>query len=67
MDMHGPELMSLPFKEAKEKILNFAEKELISNALEKTEWNRTKASKNLCISYKTLLSMIERLNIQAPQ
>ncbi len=67
MDMHGPELMSLPFKEAKKKIVNFAEKELISNALKKTKWNRSKASKDLCISYRTLLSKIERLNIQPLQ
>jgi len=38
-------------------------KELISYVLEKTGWNRTKASKILDISYKTLLTKIEDLSI----
>lgn len=61
---HASEPTSLPFKAAKKKIMHMAEKELISNALEKAEWNRSMAAKILGISYKTLLSKIDRLNIQ---
>ena len=57
-------LASLPFKTAKKQIVNQAEKELISNVLEKTGWNRSKANKILNISYKTLLTKIQKLNIQ---
>ncbi len=57
-------LSSLPFKIAKKQIVNQAEKELISNVLEKTGWNRSKANKILNISYKTLLCKIQELNIQ---
>ncbi len=63
-DMHASELKSLPFKKARKKIVNMAEKELISKALEKTSWNRSKANQILYISYKTLLSKIRELNIQ---
>ena len=64
---HASELMSLPLRAAKKKITDMAEKELISHALEKTEWNRSIANKILGISYKTLLSKIDRLNIQPSQ
>ena len=40
------------------------EKELISNVLEETGWNRTKASKILNLSYKTLLLKVKELDIQ---
>jgi DNA-binding NtrC family response regulator len=56
-------LSSLPFKEARKKILNMAEKELISSVLEKTGWNRSRANKMLGICYKTLLCKIQELNI----
>jgi len=62
--MHASELMSLPFKKARKKIVGMAEKELISKALEQTGWNRSKANQILDISYKTLLSKIRELNIQ---
>jgi DNA-binding NtrC family response regulator len=62
--VHAPELTSLPFKKAKRKIVSMVEKELISNVLEQTGWNRSKANKILGISYKTLLSKIHELNIQ---
>ena len=61
------ELSSLPFKKARKKIMNMAEKELISNVLEKTGWNRSRANKMLGISYKTLLSKIQELNINPPE
>jgi two-component system response regulator AtoC len=37
---------------------------LISNVLQDTEWNRSKASKILDLSYKTLLFKIQDLDIQ---
>lgn len=62
--MHASKLTALPFKEARKKIVDMAEKELISNVLEKTGWKRNKANQILNISYKTLLSKIRELNIQ---
>lgn len=62
--LHYSELTTLPFKKAKRKIVCLLEKALISDVLEETGWNRTKASKTLKISYKTLLCKIRELNIQ---
>ena len=62
--VHASELASLPLKKARKKIVDLTEKELISKALEKTKWNRSRANKILGISYKTLLSKIRELNIQ---
>jgi two-component system, NtrC family, response regulator AtoC len=58
------ELSSLPYKKARKKLVGMVEKELISNILEETGWNRTKASKILDLSYKTLLVKIQELDIQ---
>jgi DNA-binding NtrC family response regulator len=63
-NVHGSELASLPLKQARKKNVDIAEKELISKALEKTNWNYSKANQILDISYKTLLSKIRELNIQ---
>ena len=62
--MHASELTSLPLKRTRKKIMDMAEKELISKALEKTNWNRSKANRILDISYKTLLCKIRELNIE---
>ncbi len=62
--LHDSELTILPFKKAKKEIVGMVEKELISNVLEKTGWNRSKAIKILDISYKTLLFKIRELKIQ---
>jgi DNA-binding NtrC family response regulator len=61
------ELSSLPLKKARKKIVDMAEKELISDVLEKTGWNRSRANKMLGISYKTLLYKIQDLNITPPE
>jgi DNA-binding NtrC family response regulator len=58
------ELAALPFKKARKKIVDLAEKQLISEALENSRWNRSKANKILGISYKTLLCKIRELNIK---
>ena len=42
------------------------EREVISYVLEKTDWNRSKASKILKVSYKTLLNKISELEITPP-
>jgi len=64
LKLHEFELTTLPYKKAKRKIMDLVEKELISNVLEETAWNRSKANKILDLSYKTLLSKIRDLDIQ---
>ena len=64
LKLHASELTTLPYKKAKRKIMDLVEKELISNVLEETEWNRSKASKIMGVSYKTLLWKIRDLDIQ---
>jgi DNA-binding NtrC family response regulator len=44
--------------------MNIIDKEVISYVLNQTGWNRTKASKILQISYKTLLYKISDLDIK---
>ena len=58
------ELSTLPYKKARKKLVGIVERELISNVLEETGWNRTKASKLLDLSYKTLLWKIRELDIK---
>jgi len=64
---HAPELTKMPLREARKKIVDMVEKQLISNVLEKTGWNRSKAKKILDVNYKTLLTKIKELNIQPPE
>ena len=61
-----PDLDSFSLKKIKKKALDKIEKEAISYVLDKTGWNRSKASKILKISYKTLLYKISDLNISPP-
>lgn len=64
---HPPESMTTcPLKEIKKTATDIVEKEVISLVLAKTDWNRTRASKLLQISYKTLLTKIDRLQIHKP-
>ena len=53
-------------KAVKKKAVDRVEKEVIAYVLEKTEWNRSKASKILKVSYKTLLNKISELEITPP-
>ena len=62
-----PDLSSLSLKKIKKKAIVRVEKEIISYVLEKTGWNRSKATKILNISYKTLLYKIKNLGIEPPQ
>jgi len=62
-----PDLSSLSLKKIKKKAMDRVEKEVIAYVLEKTGWNRSKATKILKISYKTLLYKIKDLGIEPPQ
>jgi transcriptional regulator with PAS, ATPase and Fis domain len=61
-----PDLSSLSLKKIKKKAMDHVEKEVISYVLEKTGWNRSKATKILNISYKTLLYKIRDLGVEPP-
>lgn len=63
-EQNGSDLNSFSLKEVKKKALEKIEREAISYVLEKTGWNRSKATKILKISYKTLLYKISDLNIK---
>ena len=62
-----PDLASLSLKKIKKKAMARVEKEVIAYVLEKTGWNRSKATKVLNISYKTLLYKIRDLGIEPPE
>ena len=62
-----PDLASLSLKKIKKKAMDRVEKEVIAYVLEKTGWNRSKATKILKISYKTLLYKIKDLGIEPPK
>jgi transcriptional regulator with GAF, ATPase, and Fis domain len=53
-------------KKIRKKAMNQVERELINHVLIKTGWNRSKASRILKISYKTLLQKIGELQIAPP-
>jgi two-component system, NtrC family, response regulator AtoC len=57
---------SFSLKSLKKKAMDRVEKEVIAYVLEKTDWNRSKASKILKVSYKTLLNKISELEIAPP-
>ena len=63
----APNLSSLSLKKIRKKALDRVEREVISYALEKTGWNRSKAAKILNISYKALLYKIKDLEINSPK
>ena len=58
---------SLSLKQIRKKVLDRVEKEVIAYVLNKTGWNRSKATKILNISYKTLLYKIKDLGIEPPE
>lgn len=65
-DEEMPDLSSFSLKDIRKKALDKIERDAIRFILEKTNWNRSKASKILQISYKTLLYKITELNIEQP-
>ncbi|MFO7713472.1 sigma-54 interaction domain-containing protein [Desulfosarcina sp.] len=64
---NSPENQSFSLKTAKKNAVEMVEREIIGHVLSKTDWNRSKASKILKISYKTLLYKISDLNILPPE
>ncbi len=56
---------SFSLQKTKKKATDRIEKEIISFILDETDWNRTKASKILKTSYKTLLFKIRDLDIKS--
>lgn len=60
------DLGNISLKKVRKKAIDQVEREVISYVLEKTGWNRSKATKILKISYKTLLYKIKELGIQPP-
>ncbi len=70
LDLQGknsPDNQSFSLKTAKKNAVEMVEREIISHVLDRTDWNRSKASKILKISYKTLLYKISDLNIIPPE
>jgi two-component system response regulator AtoC len=60
------DLADLSLKKIRKKAMNQVERELINHVLIKTGWNRSKASRLLKVSYKTLLQKIGDLKIEPP-
>ncbi len=60
------DLKTLSLKKIRKKVLDRVEREVIAYVLNKTGWNRSKATKILNISYKTLLYKIKDLGIEPP-
>jgi transcriptional regulator with GAF, ATPase, and Fis domain len=60
------DLADLSLKKIRKRAMNEVERELINHVLIKTGWNRSKASRLLKISYKTLLQKIDELKIEPP-
>jgi transcriptional regulator with PAS, ATPase and Fis domain len=58
---------TLSLKRIRKKVLDRVEREVIEHVLAKTGWNRSKATKILNISYKTLLYKIKELQIEPPE
>jgi len=56
--------VSLSLKKIKRETRNRVDKEMISYALRKTHWNRTKAAKMLKVSSKLLYNKIDEFNIR---
>ena len=60
------ELSDLSLKKFQKQVSDQVEKNVISYVLEKTGWNRSTATQILKISYKTLLTKIQELEIKPP-
>jgi two-component system, NtrC family, response regulator AtoC len=60
------DLSALSLKKVRKRAMDKVEREVIAYVLDKTGWNRSKATKILKISYKTLLYKIKDLGIEPP-
>jgi len=70
LDLEGsnsPDSKTFSLKAIRKTAIDRVEKEIISHVLKKTDWNRSKATKILKISYKTLLYKISDLGITPPE
>jgi len=70
LDLQGsnsPDNETFSLKAIRKVAIDRVEKEIISHVLDKTDWNRSKATKILKISYKTLLYKISDLGITPPE
>jgi transcriptional regulator with PAS, ATPase and Fis domain len=65
-DLRQLDLSKLNLMDIKKKVSDQIEKKIILSVLEKTGWNRVKASKLLNISYRTVFNKMEELNIKPP-
>jgi two-component system response regulator AtoC len=63
---NSPTNESFSLKKIRKETMNIIDKKVISQVLNQTGWNRTKASKILKISYKALLYKISDLDIEIP-
>lgn len=61
------EIKASSFKQIRKNAMDRVERKIITEVLSYTGWNRSKASKMLQISYKTLLYKISDLNIEPPR
>jgi two-component system response regulator AtoC len=61
---NSPGHASFSLKKIRKETMNIIDKKVISFVLDKTHWNRVKASKILKINYKTLLYKISDLDIK---
>jgi two-component system, NtrC family, response regulator AtoC len=62
---NSPGHASFSLRKIRKEAMNIIDKKVISHVLNQTGWNRTKASKILKISYKTLLYKISDLDIKS--
>ena len=69
LDLNGrkPDLSELSLKKFQKQVSDEVEKNVISYVLEKTGWNRSTATQILKVSYKTLLTKIQDLEIRPPE
>ena len=63
-DENSPEYASFSLRKSTKNITKRIEKEIITFVLDKTKWNRRKASRILKVSYKTLFYKIRELDIK---
>jgi len=64
---HRIDLTDFSLKKFRKQVSDQVEKKVISYVLEKTGWNRSKASNILKVSYKTLLARIQDLELRPPE
>ena len=64
---HRIDLTDFSLKKFRKQVSDQVEKNAISYVLDKTGWNRSKACEILKVSYKTLLSRIQDLELKPPE